>query len=348
MTDPVKFAIVGTGAYGLSRCEAVQQAPGAELVAVADVDEARAREAGTKLGVAWETDYRRLLDRDDIDVVGVFTQSALHRDIAANAAAAGKHVVMTKPIDVTLERAQGIVEACANAGVRLFCEFYLRYMRDNFRIYEAVAAGAFGKLILGDFSYKCYRPQSYYEADGGWRGTLRYAGGGIVMNQSIHAIDKLRWYLGDVASVQALTGSYTHTTEVEDTAAALLEMRSGAMGVLIGTATFHNDRPVHPFYGGGSTSRSEVNGESGSVMALNDAITMWRPDPNISWKETAPVTSIFEDVARALTEDGYDSPTLVSGEDAVAALEIVLAIYKSARTRRPVDVAGQHQTPVGA
>jgi UDP-N-acetyl-2-amino-2-deoxyglucuronate dehydrogenase len=345
MSNPVRFAIIGAGSYGSSRLEVAAQAstaqPGSvQLVAVADSDPQRAQAAGERFGIDWETDYGKLLERDDIDVVGVFTPSGLHRDVGVAVASAGKHLLMTKPIEVTLERADAIISACEANGVRIFSEFYLRYMKDNFRIHEAISAGALGQLILGDFSYKCYRPQWYYENDGGWRGTYALNGGGIIMNQTIHAIDKLRWYLGEVASVQALMGTYTHKIEVEDTASALMEMRNGAQAVLIGTATFHNDRPVHPDYGGGSTSRSEVNGDKGSAIAIDNKVTMWVTESGETFEDAESPANVFVDIALSLQDPARQSPTLVTGRDARASLEVALAIYESARTRRPVEVTG--------
>ncbi|WP_328912262.1 MULTISPECIES: Gfo/Idh/MocA family protein [unclassified Streptomyces] len=341
---PVNFAVVGLGAFGATSAEAVTSTPGTRLVAVADLDAERARETGARYGVDWTTDYRELLTRADIDVIGVFTPSNKHRDIVVEAARAGKHVLVTKPLEISLDRADAMITACEEAGVELFCEFYLRYMAENFRIHQAIEAGALGKVVLGDFSYKCYRPQSYYDADGGWRGKLADSGGGIVINQSIHAVDKLRWYLGEVESVQALTGTFTHDIEVEDTAAALLKMRSGAIGMLVGTATFHNTNPVHPVYGGGSTSRSEVNGDLGSVIAIDNAITMWKTtgdfDPEPGDAGDGPPANVFADVARTLRDPGYSSSTLVRGRDARASLEVVLALYESARTGQLVRVSG--------
>lgn len=341
MADTTRFGIVGLGAFGTTSVDGVLAAPGAELVAVADRDAARAEEAGAKYGVAWSADHRELVERDDVDVVGVFTPSNQHRDVVVDAARAGKHVLVTKPIEVTLERADDMIKACGDAGVELFSEFYLRYMPENYRIHQAIEAGALGSLVLGDFSYKCYRPRSYYDADGGWRGRLEPSGGGILINQSIHAVDKLRWYLGEVESVHALTGTYLHDIEVEDTAAALLRMRSGAIGMLVGTATFHNTNPVHPDYGGGSTSRSEVNGDRGSIIAIDNRITMWKVDGDVPEPAESEIpVNVFADVAAALQDPGYVSATLVRGEDARANLAVVLAIYESARLGRPVPVAG--------
>jgi len=334
----VGFGIVGLG-IGTSRCEMMQEVPEARLVAVADLIEEKARSVAARFGVDWYTDYRKLLAREDVDVVGVYTPSGLHLDVALDVARAGKHVLTTKPMEVTLERVDRIIDACAEAGVKLATEFAERYHPVNYAIYRAIHDGKFGKMVLGEYSFKCYRNQEYYESNGGWRGTWKIDGGGAIMNQTIHSVDQMLWQMGPVESVTARWGTYTHRIETEDTAVALVTFKSGALGVLVGTTTFHNDRPFKN-YGGGVVKRIEVNGESGSATSLDGRVAMWKVagDVEAPAEVEPPAVNVFQDYARWVRDDTYSSPTLVKGPESRQAVELILAIYESARTGKTVSL----------
>lgn len=335
----VGFGIIGLG-FGLSRCEMIRQVPEAKLVAVASLHADKARAAGARFGVDGYADYRELISRADIDVVGIYTPSGMHLEIALDAARAGKHILTTKPMEITRERADQLVAACEDAGVKLSTEFANRYAPSNYALYTAVRHGKFGKLVLGEFSFKCYRDQAYYESNGGWRGTWKYDGGGAIMNQSIHAVDQMLWLMGDAATVTANWGTYTHRIETEDTATALITFKNGALGVLVGTTTFHNDRPFKQ-YGGGVTQRVEINGAFGSVTLVDNKNILWKfvHDPDLPSEIQPPSINIFQDYARWVLDDDYHSPTLPGARESVKTLEMVLAIYDSARTGKPVTLA---------
>jgi predicted dehydrogenase len=335
MSKPVRFAIVGLG-YGSTRCALFADTPGAELAAVVDANPERARTLGEHYNVLSFTDYRHVLDRGDVDVVAIYTPTGLHRDIALDVARAGKHVLLTKPLEITLDRSDDIIRACASAGVDLFCEFYARYASDNYRAYRAIQGGVLGKLILGEFAFKCFRPAAYYSADGGWRATWELQGGGVTMNQMIHAIDMLSWYMGEVETVQALTGTFTNDIPVEDTSAALLKMRSGAIATVVGTSTFRTTSGHDDMYGGGFTSRSEVNGDLGSITLTDEHIQMVKLERGALPDVSDRPLNVFGDIAAALADPRGPSPALARGEDARRSVEIALAIYESVRTGGPV------------
>lgn len=334
----VGFAIVGLG-IGLSRCEMMQQAPEAKLVAVVDLVEDKAKQVAERFGCDWYTDYHKVLERDDVDVVGVYTPSGLHKEIALDVARAGKNVLTTKPMEITLERADTIISACKEVGVKLGTEFAERYSPYNYALYRAVHDGKFGKMVLGQFDYKCYRDQAYYESNGGWRGTWKVDGGGAIMNQTIHSVDQMIWIMGDVDTVTARSGTFTHQIETEDTAAAVITFKSGALGTLVGTTTFHNDRPFK-LYGGGVTRRTEVNGESGSATLIDSKMAMWKVigDGEVPGEAQPPAVNIFQDYARWVLDDDYSSPTLAKAEESRKTLELVLAVYESARTGKSVSL----------
>lgn len=341
MTDDhgrVGFAIIGLG-FGQSRCPMIQRVPEAKLVAVSSRSEVKARTAAEEFGTDWYTDYREVLLRDDVDVVGVYTPSGMHRDICIDVANAGKHLLTTKPLEITLESADAILDACRMAGVKVATEFVARYSENSYALYRAIHDGKFGKMVLGEFEEKLYRPQWYYDLDGGWRGTWKFGGGGTLMNQTIHAVDQMRWLMGEVESVTARTGTFTTEIETEDTAVALVTFLSGALGVLVGTTTFHNDRPPTR-YGGGTVQRHEVNGSQGSATLIDGVATMWKV---VGGKEVPsalplPAMNVFQDYARWVKDDCYESPTLAKGDDSRKTLELVMAVYQSARTGKTVSL----------
>lgn len=334
----VGFGVVGVN-FGLGRCAAIRETPEARLVAVASRSEQTARQAGAELGVDWHADYRELLRRDDVDVVAIYTPNAAHRDIAIEAARAGKHVLTTKPLEITTERVDAVIEACRAAGVKLGTEYMARYAPGSYLGYRAIAEGAIGRPVLGELSYKCYRPQEYYT---GTRGTWAVDGGGAIMLQAIHTIDLMLWYLGDVRSVVARWGTFTHEMESEDTALALVTFTSGALATLVGTTTFHNDRPHDQKYGGGSLTRIEVGGDRGSMILVDGALTMWTstvaPSPPAG---ELPARNSFQDFARWVRDDAYSSPTLVKADQARKSVELIQALYESARTGKEVTLAAE-------
>lgn len=336
---PVGFGIVGVG-FGHSRAEMVKAVPGARLVAVSSRDAAKAQAAGEALGCDHTGDYRELLRRDDIDVIGIYTPSAQHRDIAIEAAKAGKHLIVTKPIEITLERIDDMIAAAGGAGVRMATEYVVRYEPANYALYRAVTEGRLGRMILGEFTEKLYRPQWYYELDGGWRSRWKTGGGGTVINQGIHTLDQMVWLMGEVESVTAEAGAFASVIESEDTAAVLVKFRSGALGTFIATTTFHNPKPGGR-YGGGTVRRIEVNGDGGSGRIDDEVVTMLHlaSGEEASRRLAPPAANVFEDMVHWVRDEAYDSPTLVKPEAARASMALVLAIYESARTGRTVTLA---------
>src|SRR5215212_5593505 len=287
----VGFGVIGLN-FGLGRCKAIQQVPEAALVAVASRTEQTAQRAGAELGVDAYADYRRLLDRTDVDVVCIFTPNAFHRDIAVEAALAGKHLIVTKPLEITLERVDAIIEACDAAGVKLATEYMERFKPGSYLGYQAIADGSLGRLVTGEFAYKCFRPQSYYT---GTRGTWAVDGGGVMLLQAIHSLDVMLWYMGEVESVVARQGTLTHEMESEDTALSIVTFTNGALATLVGTTTFHNDRPGGQ-YGGGSMTRIEVGGDRGSLILADGNVAMWKSTQAANPPEaTSAALNTFQD-----------------------------------------------------
>ncbi|HEY4202545.1 MAG TPA: Gfo/Idh/MocA family oxidoreductase [Devosiaceae bacterium] len=336
--DKIGFGVIGVG-FGKGRAELAKAVPGAQLVAVSSRDAAKAEAAAAELGCQGYDDYREMLKRDDIHVIAIYTPSAQHRDIAIEAANAGKHLIVTKPLEITLDRIDAMIAATDANKVKMATEYVVRYEPSNYALYRAVHDGALGKMILGEFAEKLYRPQWYYELDGGWRSRWKTGGGGTVINQGIHTLDQMVWLMGDVASVTAEAGAFASKIESEDTAVVLVKFKSGAVGTFIATTTFHNPKPGGR-YGGGTVRRIEINGDKGSGRIDDEALTMLHIDggADLPRSVTPPAANVFEDMVRWVRDDAYASPSLVKPAASRASMALVLAIYESARDGKTVKL----------
>lgn len=334
-----KFAIVGCGMISNFHVAALSEIENAELVAMTDIVPEVAEKAKEEHGVDTYTDHREMLKRDDIDIVNVCTPSGAHLEPAVDAAEAGKHVIVEKPLEIKLERCDQIIEACEDAGVKLCTIFPSRFSECNQLLKEAIDEGRFGTLSLGDAYIKWYRTQEYYDS-GGWRGTWKLDGGGALMNQSIHAVDLLQWFMGPVKSIQAFCDTLAHKRiEVEDVAVAALRFENGAMGVIEGSTA------AYP----GLLKKIEVSGDKGTVIVEEEDILRWEFEEELSEDEeirekfaskksggggAADPSAISHenhrrqivDMINAIEEDGKP---LVDGHEGRKAVEIILGIYKS-------------------
>lgn len=322
-TDSVGFGVIGLG-MGNVRARCIHETDGARLVAVAELDEERGRKAVSDYGVEWHEDYRRLLERDDIDVVNVMTPSGTHADFAVEAAQAGKHVITTKPIDVSLERADRMIAACREAGVILAIDFEARYMADNVRVKQAVDEGRLGRMILGEVRLKWFRNDAYYK---GWHGTWKLDGGGSLINQSVHQIDLLIWYMGAVDSVQGQIGVFNHDIESEDLGMAMIRFRNGAVGTILGTTTCPVTIPASV----------ELHGTKGLVITAGNKVDTWHiPEESIEdpFSCDGPA-NVIEDMIGLVRNGGTPR---ITGEEAKKSLALILAIYESSRTGRSVSL----------
>ena len=347
MAKTYRFGIVGCGMISEFHAAAIKEIPNAKLVAVTDLREASARRFGEANQCAWFTDLNKFCEHD-MDIVTICTPSGLHMDAAVAAAEAGKHVIVEKPLEITLERCDAIIAAAASAGVKLATIFPSRWSECNQLLKQAVENHWFGRLTLGDAYVKWWRTQEYYDA-GGWRGTWKMDGGGALMNQSIHNVDLLQWFMGDVASVSAVTGLLAHERiEVEDTAVAALQFKNGALGAIEGSTS------AFP----GLLKKTEIHGDKGTVIVEQDDILFWKfaaPTPVdervaalMSQRKSgtggaADPKAIsyvghkkqFQDFIHAIETGGTP---LVDGAEGRKSVEIILAIYQSAKTGRRVNL----------
>lgn len=343
------FGIVGTGVIGPLHAQAIAATEGAQLVAVMDVQPEIAQKAGAKYGIPAYTDLTEFLQQPGLDVVTICVPSGLHAQVGISAAQAGKHVLVEKPIDISLEAADALIAECRRAGVKLGVISQQRFSPGMRQLREAIEAGRFGPLILGDAIIKWYRTQQYYDS-AGWRGTFALDGGGALMNQAIHYVDQLQWMMGAVTSIKAAVATAAHDIEVEDVALALLKFANGALG------TIQASTAVYP----GLAERLEISGRDGTAIVEAGKIKVWefkdekgetsaygrKPTKKAEAKAKTSAAdpaavghanhaAQFADFVAALREDREPA---VNGEEARKPLEIILAIYRSAREGREVTL----------
>ena len=340
------FGIVGTGVIAAMHADALATLPGARLVAVTDVASQAASAFAAARGCAVTPSLDALLARPDVDVVCVCVPSGLHAEVGVRAARAGKHLVVEKPIDVTLASADRLIEATRAAGVALTVISQHRFDPGLIELKRLLGAGALGRLVLGEASTKWYRRQAYYDS-AAWRGTWAMDGGSL-MNQGIHYVDLLRWCMGPVTEVTAVCATQAHQIEAEDTALAIVRFGSGALGtILSSTAAF----PGFP-------QRLEVTGTNGTVIIEDGRIVRrafgarsgnggsidsgTEPGAADSGSDPAAigVASHAAQIADLLAAIEEGREPAVDGEAGRDALEIVCAVYESARTGRPVRLTG--------
>jgi len=343
MQEIVRFGLIGCGRISPRHIQSLAQIPSGSLVAVADVIESRAERAAGETGAEPYTDYRRLLDRRDIDVVTICTPSGMHAAMAIEALQAGKHVLVEKPMALTLADADAMIAAAGQTGRKLGVVLQNRYNPPMQDLRRAVDEGRLGRLLLGNATVRWYRPQEYYED--GWHGTLAMDGGAL-MNQSIHHIDALQWMMGNPVSVFAYTATLAHRMEAEDTGVAAIRFEGGALGVVEGSTI------TYPENLEGSLS---IFGEHGSVKvggtALNRKV-FWKladqleHEKELLTREQIDPPSVYGQSHRAVIEDMidavvHDRKPRTNGGEARRSVALVLAIYESARTGREVMFAAQ-------
>ncbi len=347
----VGFGVVGCGMIANFHARAIADATGAHLAACTSSQlpkaEAYAAEHG---GTAYAT-LEEMLRDPDVQAITICTPSGIHMVPALAAAEAGKHVFIEKPLEVTVDRCDHIIRACEKANVKLGVAFQSRFHESSKVMKRAVEEGRFGTVTMGDAYVKWYRSQEYYDS-GAWRGTWEFDGGGALMNQAIHTVDLLTWVMGPVVEVSAFTNTLAHERiEVEDVAVATLRFANGALGVIEATtASFP-----------GSLKRIEISGSKGSAILEEEDIKVWEfaeptaEDASIRDRlagktetgggasDPAAIghhghTELFNDFVDAIAND---RPPAVCGHEGRRSVEIICAIYESAKRGQPIKLPHQ-------
>jgi predicted dehydrogenase len=347
----VGFAIVGCGMIARFHARALAEVPNARVVALVSRNPANAKAIAEQLNLTCDvyTDLASVLARGDVNAVIVTTPSGAHMEPAVAAAEAGKHVVVEKPLEISLERCDRIIDACARHRVQLCTIFPSRFGDANLALKQAVEAGRFGRLTLGETTCKWWRPQSYYD-EGGWKGTRALDGGGALMNQAIHNVDLLLWLMGSVTHINGFTAMLAHQRiEVEDTAVACLRFANGALGVIQATTS------VHP----GLPKTIAIHGDKGTVVIEQDDVVRWELTPETDEDKAvrqrfavktgasggssnpAAISHVgharqLADFVRAIETGGKP---LVDGREGRKAVEVILGIYRAAATGQVVSLS---------
>jgi predicted dehydrogenase len=346
MTDPapVRFGLIGAGAISTQHLEAIDALPGAAISAIASASADRARAAGERWGVPWTTDVDELVARDDVDAVTISTPSGLHPGHALAALRHGKHVLVEKPIALSVEAADAVAAEARARGLVAATVSQRRFEPVTRAIRDAVASGALGRIAMIVAEGFYHRPQAYYDS-AAWRGTIELDGG-VLMNQGIHMIDLLRWIGGPVDRVSGHVATIGHRMEAEDTATVSLRFSDGALGAILATTCATVEQPTV----------LRIHGEHGHVRLVGEEATEWdvpdRPAPvagpaheaegavgrSATWGTSAVgYVRQYTDFIAAVRE-GRDPA--VTAEDGAAAVEIITAAYASSQSGRAVTLRG--------
>ena len=351
MAKTLNFAVVGLGMGG-HHCKAIAAAKGARLLAVCDWDEERLRSTAEAYGCKAYVSYRDLLRDPDVDVVNIATESGYHTDMGVQAARAGKHLMVEKPIDITPARVQTLERAVAGAGVQCGCILQLRLDPCNLALKQAIDRGSMGKVLGVHAGLPWYRGPAYYSGThGAWRGTWKLDGGGSLMNQGIHTIDLMTCFGGPIESVCGFFAVQNHAIEAEDHAVACVKFASGALGTIF-TTTCAQPEGAQQFFCFGTKGSFRKRGDTLELYEMGSPRERARMQARFGNRLGAGAASdpmaissdghtlLVEDMVRALREQRAPMIPLSSAKHAV---EIVHAIYRSGRTGREVRI-----TPVRA
>lgn len=341
MQKVLGFGIIGCGIIADFHANAIHECVGkANLVGVCDV----VYDAAEKFAHRHETrafkNEAELLSCKDIDVVCICTPSGYHHSSVVAAARAGKHIICEKPLAINKEQLDRCEAECERAGITVSVISQNRYAKSVNRVKRAIDEGLLGRIVCADIYMKYYRSQEYYDS-GSWRGTKRIDGGGALMNQGIHGVDLLLYLAGEMKSVYALSKTLVRSIEVEDTLSAVVEYKSGATGIIQATTS------VYPGY----PRRLDINGEKGSIVLDETSIVRWDIQNGGGHDDVVLMPSFTHGASTptAISNDGHVqqiSDTIdcilagrapLSGlADGRRAVDVILAIYRSAEEGRPI------------
>ncbi|MDF3021541.1 MAG: oxidoreductase domain protein [Steroidobacteraceae bacterium] len=346
MTGKLGFGFIGAGAIAHFHARAVAESRGGQGIGVASRSRGTAQKFAAEHGLGFATDnVQELLRQPGLDAVCITTPSALHLEPALAAIRAGKHLMIEKPLDSTVEGTDHILREAEKNGVRVGSIFQARFGDPARRLKAAIDAGRFGRMVLASCYVKWSRTSEYYT---GWKGRLSEDGGGVIINQAIHGVDLLQWFAGMPVEVFAWSTQRVHRIESEDTCVAALKFASGAFGAIEGTTA------TWP----GWSRRIEICGEHGSVVMEDDDIARWDfrvalpeddqirsiRDAAMGSGAAAPMNIKIEGHVRQIQDfiDGINEkrPFFIEGSEARKAVALVRAIYDSAATGRSVRPAG--------
>lgn len=343
----IGFGIVGTGAIAGIHAQAIGAIKNAKLLGAYSLTKTKVAEFAGQYNCTAYDSLDELLEREDLDIVCICTPSGAHLEPALKAIAAGKHCLIEKPIEITLEKTDQIISAAKEKNVQVAVVFPTRFYPGSQHLKQAIDSGRFEKLAIASAYVKWSRTAEYYQSNP-WRGTWKLDGGGALMNQAIHSVDMLQWCMGPVESVMAISGNVKHKgIEVEDTLVALLKFANGAMG------TIECSTAVFP----GAYKKLEIMGTAGTAVMEDNDIIQWEfkesREDDLQLNEVPSAHQSKGGVAdpKAISYAGHQkqlenlidaiynqAELLIDAEEGRKSVEIVLAIYKSAQTGQLVSL----------
>lgn len=345
MEKILNYAVVGLG-VGTAHCRGAAGAQGARLYAVCDLVDERLQKIHEEFPDAkLFSDYDEMLADKEIDIVSVCVPSGMHADLAIKALRAGKHVLVEKPMDITVDRILEIEKVRLETGLKVGGVFQNRRNAIMAPMKQAIDEGRLGKIFSGLFRVCWFRGEDYFRANGHWRGTWAWDGGGSLMNQGVHTVDLMQWLLGDVASIKAETAILDHKEiETEDFVFATVKFKSGAIVLLTSTTC------AYP----GISTDIQVIGTKGTIFVEGDRPTVWRiSGPNMKEEEKEVMDAFSGNGSTAWADPTlirghsfmvqdmvdavrFDRDPMVGPHEATKAVRIVNAVYESARTGKEI------------
>ena len=342
----VKIGVIGVKGVGKAHIDAIVSSENADLFAVADINREVGKTAASSYGVEWYRNYEEMLEQRDLDAVTICTPHFLHCQMALKAFAYNKHVLVEKPMAISVGEADEMIRESRRKGLKLSVVFQERTRSINQEIKRIISSGEIGEIYRACMEACYFRTQAYYDRDA-WRGKWATEGGGVLINQAIHDLDILQWLLGRPVKIQGQIGTMYHDIEVEDLASAAILFKNGAQGIFQASI-------IDPI----RTRRLEVCGEKGKIELNREAARravlkktlreyiasgkIWDSSQEFEWFEIKPKTkkisghrAVIEDFAQAILSD---REPLVNGEEGRTALEMVNAIILSSFEGKAVSL----------
>jgi UDP-N-acetyl-2-amino-2-deoxyglucuronate dehydrogenase len=335
------FGIIGAGLIADFHAKAIQHINNARLIGICGTNSAKSAALAKKYACKLYANTREMLQSDEIDIVTIATPSGAHMEPTIEAAKYGKHVICEKPLEITLERIDKMIEAHEKSGTQLGGIFNYRYNDVVKVLKNAVDTSRFGTFTYASVLVPWWRTDEYYKSS--WHGTWKLDGGGALMNQSIHMIDMLQYIMGPVKSLQAYTATLAHSIEVEDTATAVLQFKNNALGMIYGSTASYP----------GQYRRIEITGNKGTAVQVENSLKVWQfADESENDREilikygeieggggvSDPAAISFEphvkNIAAFINAVEKNQEFEIDGREARKSVEIILAIYQSAKNHR--------------
>lgn len=341
----MNIGLIGAGMVAPHHIAAIKQIPEAKLIGITDKTLMKAQKLSEEFNMPVYKTWQEMLDDPRITIVDIVTLPDSHAEISISAARKGKHILLEKPMAISVEQADTILKAVQENNIRLSVNLEYRFSDDVKYLKKAVEEGRLGKLIQGDAYVKWYRPPAYYQPQG--KGTWLGEGGGALITQAIHTIDLLIWIMGHVDRLFSyLQLGFVHSIESEDNAAAILKFKSGALGVIQGSTS------LYP----GSPERLEIHGKKGTVILQAAKIIRWDIEGEENIRDTLvtkntvqtgasipmaiPVENFRRSLYNLIESIKNNRKPLVNGEQARYTQSVIEAIYRSGRTGKEVCLKG--------